>query len=57
MLKENAHTTLMFTVCQIINKERKRNISSAESQKGIIADQRCSIENQKGAIAIDFVQR
>ena len=30
---------------------------SVESQKGIIADQLCSIENQKGAIAIDFVQR
>ena len=30
-------------------------ISSAESQNGAIADQRCSIENQKGAIAIDFV--
>ena len=28
------------------------SISSVESQKGIIADQRCSIENQKGAIAI-----
>ena len=33
------------------------NKSSAESQKGTIADQRCSIENQKGAIAIDFVQQ
>ena len=32
-------------------------ISSAESQKGAIADQRCSVENQKGAIAIDFVQQ
>ena len=32
-------------------------ISSAESQKGINAVQRCSIENQKGTIAIDFVQR
>ena len=30
-------------------------ISSAESQKGAIADQRCFVENQKGAIAIDFV--
>ena len=28
----------------------------AESQKGVNAVQRCSIENQKGAIAIDFVQ-
>ena len=25
--------------------------------EGVIADQRCSIENQKGAIAIDFVQQ
>ena len=33
------------------------SMSSAESQKGAIADQRCSVENQKGAIAIDFVQR
>ena len=32
-------------------------VSSAESQKGVIVDQRCSIENQKGAIAIDFVQQ
>ena len=32
-------------------------IPSAESQKGIIADQRRSVENQKGAIAIYFVQR
>ena len=31
--------------------------SSIESQKGVITDQRCSVENQKGAIAIDFVQR
>ena len=30
---------------------------SAESQKGTIADQRCSIENQKGTNAIDFVQQ
>ena len=32
-------------------------ISSVESQKGVIADQRCSVENQKGGVAIDFVQR
>ena len=31
--------------------------SSAESQKAAIADQRCSVENQKGAIDIDFVQQ
>ena len=29
----------------------------AENQKGINAVQRCSIQNQKGANAIDFVQR
>ena len=43
------------------NKQTKNHanlymISSAESQKGAIADQRYSVENQKGAIAIDFVQ-
>ena len=32
-------------------------ISSAENQKGVNAVQQCSIENQKGTIAIDFVQR
>ena len=36
----------------------KTIILSAESQKGAIADQRCSVENQKDAIAIiDFVQQ
>ena len=32
------------------------DISSAESQKGLNALQRCSAENQKGASAKDFVQ-
>ena len=42
-----------------LKKELKENtyISSAESQKGTIADQIFSIENQKGAIAIDFLQQ
>ena len=31
--------------------ERKENYSSAEGKKGINAFQRCSVENQKGAIA------
>ena len=31
--------------------------SSVESQKGTITIQGCSVEKQKGAIAIDFVQR
>ena len=29
----------------------------AENQKGVNAVQQCSIENQKGAITIDFVQQ
>ena len=33
------------------------NLSSAESQKGVITIQGCSIKNQKGDIAIDFVQQ
>ena len=32
-------------------------ISSVESKKGAITIQRRSIENQKGTIAIDIVQR
>ena len=32
------------------------SLSSAENQKGVNAVQRCSVENQKGAISIDFVQ-
>ena len=28
-----------------------------ENQKGVNAVHRCSIENQKGAITVDFVQR
>ena len=32
-----------------------KDIVSAESQKGVNADQWCSIENQKGDIALDFV--
>ena len=32
-------------------------ILSVESQKGFIAFERCSLENQKGAITNDFVQR
>ena len=35
----------------------KKYISSAKSQKGANAVQQCSIENQKGAIVIGFVQR
>ena len=35
----------------------KQKISSAESQNVVIAVQRCSVENQKDNIAIDFVPR
>ena len=35
----------------------KELISSFESQKGTITIQRCSVENQKGDIATDLVQR
>ena len=50
---------LDMTVFQKITIESKLPIyiSSVESQKGVIADQRCSVENQKGAIAINFVQQ
>ena len=34
----------------------ERHMSSVESQKGAIAIKKCSIENQKGVITIDFVQ-
>ena len=33
------------------------HISSVESQKGAIIIQRCFVENQKGATAIDIVQQ
>ena len=36
--------------------DHKPNISSVESQKGTITIQRCSVENQNGAVTIDFVQ-
>ena len=35
----------------------KQKISSAESQNVVNAVQRCSVENQKDNIAIDFVPR
>ena len=34
---------------------KKSSISSVECQKGIIAIQRCSVENQRGAIAVQSV--
>ena len=36
----------------------KHNITlSAQNHKGVITIKRCSVERQKGAIAIDFVQQ
>ena len=32
-------------------------MTSTESQKGVNAVELCSVENQRGAIAIDFVKR
>ena len=40
-----------------MNGYLENNISSAENEKGVNAFQRCSVKNQKGAMAIDFVQR
>ena len=34
------------------DRDSEFGISSVESQKGVIAAQRCSDENQKGAIAV-----
>ena len=34
-----------------------RAFSSAESQKGVKDVERCSVENQKVTVAIDFVER
>ena len=48
----------LANVCLYINgKPIKNNILSVESQKGAFNIQGCSFENQKGAIAIDIVQR
>ena len=47
----------VYSITFWMNVKKDRKISSAESQKGTIADQRCSVENQKGAIAIHFVQQ
>ena len=50
-LMHNIHSILRgcseFEVCF-----HETDISSVESQKDVIADQRCSIENQKGVIAV-----
>ena len=38
-------------------RNEMKNISSVESQKGINVIQRCSIENQKGAIPVQSLWR
>ena len=47
--EENGIMDPLFSIC--------KTISSVESQQGAITIQRCSVENQKGAIATDVVQR
>ena len=47
-----------FADCTISNIDlHNMKLSLVESQKGVIAAQRCFVENQKGAIAIHFVQQ
>ena len=59
--KVYAINTLLFlngyTQCPSGSQLTMIQLSSAESQKGIIAVQRYSVENQKGIITIDFIQR
>ena len=47
---------MWLPISEIMYKYVKFSISSADSQKGVIIIQRCSIENQNGGTAIDFVQ-
>ena len=50
-------TTARETQLEASNQELLLKVTiSSEIQKGINAIQQCSIENQKGTIAIDFVQ-
>ena len=46
----------MFILLNQLRESCTWNISLAENHKGLNAVQRCSVEKQKGAIAIDFVQ-
>ena len=39
-------------VCKPLRPAHEYHIWSVESKKGVIAAQRCSVENQKGAIAV-----
>ena len=41
----------------IFNVAMEFNYCEAESQNGVITIQRYSVDNQKGTIAIDFVQQ
>ena len=47
----SVNTQFMISAYQIISSK------SDESQKGINTILRCSVENQKGAFAIDFIHR
>ena len=44
---------LIISFCQVV--DNAMYISSVESQKGIIAVQRCFVENQKGTIAVQSI--
>ena len=46
------HVSLKYTNHALFYVKKVVLISSVESQKGVITIQRCSIENQKGAIAV-----
>ena len=39
-----------------LNVSESAEISSVESQKGIITIHKCSVEHQKGALTIEIVQ-
>ena len=45
------------SVNERVHAHDNKCISSVESQKGAITIQRCSVENQKGVVATDIVQR
>ena len=51
------HIVALFENLYIRSLSTHKITLSAESQKGVTADQHCSIENQKNTIAIDIVQQ
>ena len=56
-LQESVPLKIRFLKGEKKKKKKKNHISSAESQKGANAVELYSIENQKGTIPIDFVER